>query len=73
MASGLIESDKLYLFLLSDDSRTDDNEYLESLKTATELIHCTKEQMCKLSICFDIKRYLSFKNIENRLLFIIKL
>ena len=31
MASQLLESDKLLLFLLSDSTGMDDNEYLESL------------------------------------------
>ena len=63
MASEMFESDKLYLFLLSDGTRIDDNQYLESLETATELIVCIEEQIEKLSIYFGIKRYLSFKNI----------
>ena len=62
MAREKIESDKLHLFLLSDGTRIDDNEYLESLETTTELIICTEEQLQKLSINFDIKRYLHFKN-----------
>ena len=63
MASEIIESDKLHLFLLSDGTRIDDNEYLESLETATELIVCTEEQIQKLLIYFELKRYLSLKNI----------
>ena len=55
MASEIIDSDKLYRFLLSDSTRSD--EYLESLETATELFVCTEEQIQKLSIYFDIKRY----------------
>ena len=64
MASEIIESDKLHLFLLSDGTRIDDNEYLESLETATELIVCTEEQIQKLLIYFELKRYLSLKNIS---------
>ena len=60
----IIGSDKLYLFLLSDGTRIDNNEYLESLETDTELIVYTEEQIQKLSIYFDIKRYLNFKNIS---------
>ena len=57
MASEIIEPDKLYLFLLSDSTRIDDNEYLddENLEIATELIVCTEEQIEKLSIYFELK------------------
>ena len=34
MASEIIKADRLHLFLLSDGTRTDDNEYLKSLETA---------------------------------------
>ena len=64
MASEIIEIDRLHLFLLSDGTRIDDNEYLESLENGTELIVCTKGQIQKLLICFELKRYLSFKNIS---------
>ena len=64
IASEIIESDKLRLFLLSDGTRIDYNKYLESLETATELIVCTEEQIQKLSIYFDTKRYLHSKNIS---------
>ena len=57
MAGEIIEPDKLYLFLLSDSTRIDDNEYLddENLEIATELIVCTEEQIEKLSIYFELK------------------
>ena len=64
MASEIIEADRLHLFLLSDGTRIDDNEYLESLENGTELIVCTEEQIQKLLIYFDLKRYLSLKNIS---------
>ena len=32
LASEIIKADRLHMFLLSDGARTDDNEYLESLK-----------------------------------------
>ena len=65
MVSEILESDKLYLFLLSDGTRIDNNEYLQNLEATTELVVCTEEQMCKLlSTYFDIKRYLQFKNIS---------
>ena len=45
MASEIIKADKLHLFLLSDGTRIDDNEYLESLENGTELIVRREEQM----------------------------
>ena len=63
LASEIIEADRLHLFLLSDGTRIDDNEYLEGLENGTELITCTEEQIQKLPICFELKRYLSLKNI----------
>ena len=39
MANELLESDKLRLFLLLDGTLIHDNEYLESLENATELIY----------------------------------
>ena len=51
------------MFLLSDGTRIDDNKYLSSLENGTELIVCTEEQIQKLLIYFELKRYLSFKNI----------
>ena len=64
MATEVIEADTLHLFLLSDGTQIDENEYLESLETATELIVCTEEQIQKLSIYFELKRYLRLKNIS---------
>ena len=64
IGSEAIEAEILHLFLLSDGIRIDENEYLESLETATELIVCTEEQIQKLSIYFEFKRYLRFKNIS---------
>ena len=64
LASEIIKADRLHLFLLSDGTRIDDNEYLGSLENGTELIVCTEEQIQKLLIYFELKRYLSFKNIS---------
>ena len=55
------------LFWLSDGTRIDDNEYLEILENDTELIVCTEEQIQKLLIYFELKRYLSLKNISHPL------
>ena len=62
MASEIIKADRLHLVLLSDGTRIDDNEYLESLENGTELIICMEEQIQKLSIYFELKRYLGIKN-----------
>ena len=45
LASEIIEADDLHLFLLSDGTRIDDNEYLSSLENGTELIVCIGEQI----------------------------
>ena len=65
MATEIIEADKFHLFLLSDGTRIDDNEYLSSLEYGTELIVCTEEQIQKLLIYFELKKYLSLKNISD--------
>ena len=43
LASEMIKADNLHLLLLSDGTRTDNNEYLSSLENGTELIICTEE------------------------------
>ena len=53
LASQIIKADRLHLFLLSDGTRIDDNEYLESLENGTEFIVCTEEQIQKWSVCFE--------------------
>ena len=45
LSSEIIEANRLYLFSLSDGTRIDDNEYLESLEKDTELIVCMEEQI----------------------------
>ena len=67
MANEIIEADRLHLFLLSNGTRIDDNEYLSSLENGTELIVCTEEQIQRLLIYFELKRYLSLKNISHPL------
>ena len=42
MTNEIIETDNLHLFLLSDGTRIDANEYLSSLENDTELIVCTE-------------------------------
>ena len=64
MTSEIIEADNLHLILFSVGTRIDYNGCLESLENGTELIACTEEQIQKLLIYFEIKRYLSLKNIS---------
>ena len=64
LVSQIMKVDTLHLFLLSDGTRIDEDEYLSSLETATELIVCTEKQIQKLWIYFELKRYLSLKNIS---------
>ena len=64
LASQIIKADRPHLFLLSDSTRIGDNEYLSSFENGTELIVCTEEQIQKLLIYFELKRYLSLKNID---------
>ena len=67
LASEIIKADRLHLFLLSDGTRIYEDEYLSSLEDGTELIICTEEQIQKLSIHFELKRYVSLKNISYAL------
>ena len=60
----LLESNKLRLFLLTDGTWINENKYLESLETTTELFVCSEGQMRKLSTYFDVKIYFYFKNIS---------
>ena len=53
LASEIMEADTLHLFLFSDGTQFDDNEYVESLENGTELIVYKVEQIQKLSIYFD--------------------
>ena len=48
LASEIIKADRLHLFLFSDGTRIDDNEYLKGLENDTELIVRTEEQIQKL-------------------------
>ena len=67
LASQIIKVDRLHLFLLSNGTRNDDDKYLKSLENGTELIVCTEEQIQKLSIYYELKRYLSLKSISHPL------
>ena len=64
LASEILSADNLHLFLLFDGTRIDNNEYLSSLENGTELVVCTEEQIQKLMVYFEVKRYLSLKNIS---------
>ena len=67
IACEIIGFDIFHLFLLSDGTRIDDNKYLSSLENGTELIVCTEEQIQKLSVYSELKRYLSLKNTSYSL------
>ena len=62
-----MKANRLHLFLLSDSTQIDEDEYLSSLEDESELIVCTEEQIQKLSIYFELKRYLRLKNISHPL------
>ena len=62
MASKILESDTLHLFLLSDGTRIDNNKYLESLDNATELIVCKEKQIQKLGVN-TIENYWQFLDL----------
>ena len=64
LAGKIIKADNLHLLLLSDGTRIDNNKYLSSLENGTELIVCAEEQIQKLLIYFELKRYLRFKNMS---------
>ena len=64
MTCEIVVAERLHLFLLSDGTQIDDNEYLESLENGIELIVCTEEQIHKLLVYCELKRYLSLKNIS---------
>ena len=67
LASEITEVDRLHLFLLSGGTRINEDEYISRLEDATELFICTEEQIQKLSIYFELKRYLGLKNISYHL------
>ena len=62
--SKTINADTLHLFLLSEGTPIDDDKYLSCLENGTELIVCTEKQIQKLLVYFELKRYLSLKNID---------
>ena len=62
--SKTIKADTLHLFLLSEGTPIDDDKYLSCLENGTELIVCTEKQIQKLLADFELKRYLSLKNID---------
>ena len=62
-ANGILEFNKLHLFLHFDCAQIDYNKYLENLETATEVIVYAEVQIKNLSIYFGIKIYAHFKDI----------
>ena len=47
LASQIVDAPRFHLFLLSDGTRIDDNEYLSSLENGTKLIVGAEEQIQK--------------------------
>ena len=64
LASQIMDGDGFHLFLLSEGSRIDGDEYLSSVEDGSDLIVWTEEQLQKLLIYFELKRYLRPKNIS---------
>ena len=60
----MMKADRLHLFLLSDSTGIDEDDYLSSLGDGTELIVSTEKQIQKYSIYFELRRYPSLKNIS---------
>ena len=56
LASDILDSRDLCLFLFVDGTQIDDNEYLKTLRSWTQLLVCTSEQNEKFLIYFDAKR-----------------
>ena len=48
LASDILDSRDLYLFLFLDGTQIDDNEYLKTLRSWTQLLVCTSEQNQKI-------------------------
>ena len=70
LASEIIKADRPHLSLRSDSTQIDDNEYLSRIENGTELIVCTEEQIQKLLIYFELKRYLSLSSVKHWLFYI---
>ena len=56
LASDILDSRDLCLFLFVDGTQIDKNEYLNSLRSWTQLLVCTSEEKEKFLIYFDVKR-----------------
>lgn len=56
LASDILDSRDLCLFLFVDVTQIDDNEYLKTLRSWTQLLVCTSVQKEKFLIYFDVKR-----------------
>ena len=53
LACQVMDANVLYVFLLSEDTWIDEDEYLSSLKAGAELIVCIWEHIEKLLIYFE--------------------
>ena len=56
LASDILNSRDLCLFLFVDGTQIDGNEYLKTLRSWTQLLVCTSEQKEKFLIYFEVKR-----------------
>ena len=64
LASEIMKADRLHLFLLSNGTRIDEDEYLSSLEDGTELIVCTENKSKNCRSILNWKHILSLKNIS---------
>ena len=55
LASDILDSKNLCLFLFVDETQIDENEYLKTLPAWTQLLVCTSAQKEKFLIYFDVK------------------
>ena len=62
MASEVIEADTLHLFLLSDGTRIDEDEYLARTRYRINYLHGRTNP--EILIYLELKRYFSLKNIS---------
>ena len=57
LASEILHSESIRLFLFSEGTLIDDNNYLNTLDSGSELLACKTDQKEKFLIHFVLKRY----------------
>ena len=65
LSSEILRSESIYLFLFCDGTLIDDNDYLNTLDSGSELLACTTNQKEKFLTYFVLKRYCKNKDINN--------